>query len=91
MSAIVRGDMGTENGTVKIIQTAIVGENSFRHGRSKTNQRIDSWSFFRRQCMQYWMNVFEDLKDVDQFTGDYLDKNLIRFCFTNNQHGAGQR
>jgi hypothetical protein len=26
---------------------------------------------------------FRRLEDVGQFTGDYLDKNLIRFCFTN--------
>lgn len=84
MPAIVRSDMGTENGSVEVIQKAVVGDDSFRYGRSTTNQRIESWwSFFRRQLAQYWMNIFEEFKDDGKFTGDYLDKNLIRFCFTN--------
>ncbi len=84
MPAVVRSDMGTENGTIEVIQKAVVGDDSFRYGRSTTNQRIESWwSFFRRQLAQYWMNIFEELKDGGMFTGDFIDKNLIRFCFTN--------
>ena len=84
MPVNVQADMGTENGTVEIIQTAVVGENSFHYGWSTTNQRIESWwSFFADSAHSIGMNIFEDLKDVGHFTGDYLDKNLIRFCFTN--------
>ena len=39
--------------------------------------------FFTDSAHSIGMNIFEDLKDVGHFTGDYLDKNLIRFCFTN--------
>ena len=35
--------------------------------------------FLRRQHAQFWMNLFQDLKDSDSFSGDFLDKSLIQF------------
>lgn len=45
--AVIRADFGTENGMVEVLQRSLVGRNSFRYGRSTTNQRIECWwSFF---------------------------------------------
>ena len=46
------------------------------------NQRIEwMWGLVRRQGMQYWINFFQRLVDEDVFNGEYLDVNLVRFCF----------
>ena len=87
---LVRIDRGTENGHIQIFQTflrkdhidSLAGEHSFRYGQSVANQRIEGWwSILRRECTQFWMNIFSYLKDDGHFSGDFLDKNLIRFCF----------
>ena len=89
---IVRADRGTENGHVAIMQTLLrsshqddhSGDRSFIYAKSTTNQRIESWwAILRKQCTQNWMNVFSGLKNSGHFSGDHLDKNLIRFCFLN--------
>jgi len=81
--AVIRADFGTENGMVEVLQRSLVGRNSFRYGRSTTNQRIECWwSFLRRQCIQHWMDVMEDIRDEGLFSGDVLDKSLIQYCFT---------
>ena len=86
----VRADRGTENGIVRDLQTflrrnhedGLADQRSFVYGRSVANQRIEAWwSILRRQTTQFWMNTFAELKDNDQFDGEYLDKNLIQFCF----------
>lgn len=88
----VRSDMGTENGTVEKMQTAIrqlfvTEENhkpAFIYGRSTSNQRIESWwSVLRKQNAQYWMNLFEMLKDEGLYNGTFVDKSLIQYCFLN--------
>lgn len=82
--AIIRADMGTENRLVDVLQTLLVGENSFRYGRSTTNQRIEGWwAFLRKHCTQYWIDILEDIKDEGLFSGDELDKSLMQYCFTN--------
>ncbi|KAL7373453.1 hypothetical protein ABVT39_007148 [Epinephelus coioides] len=56
------------------------GEGSFIYGCSTSNQRIESWwGVLRKQSVQFWMDIFQTLKD----DGDFLDKNLIQFCFLN--------
>lgn len=86
--AIVRCDRGTENGHVEIMQTLMrrehaAGNRSFIYGKSIANQRIESWwGILRKECSQHWINVFSQLKDDGTFSADFLDKNLIRFCFT---------
>lgn len=89
---IVRADLGTENSYVKRMQPflrrmgndAFAGARSFLQGSSHHNQRIEGWwSFLRKHCIQYWMNVFSQLKEDGSFTGTFLDKSLIQFCFSN--------
>lgn len=86
----VRADRGTENGIVKDLQTflrrnhqdSLADQRSFVYGKSIANQRIEAWwSILRKECVQFWINTFSDLKENDQFSGDFLDKNLIQFCF----------
>lgn len=85
---IVRADMGTENGTVRQLQIFLredvtCNPNSvFLYGTSRCNQRIESWwGILRKEFAQFWMNVFESFKDDGYYSGDYLDQELIRFCF----------
>ncbi|XP_033646691.1 uncharacterized protein LOC117305911 [Asterias rubens] len=89
---VIRSDFGTENGTVRQMQhfmrtncqDAFAGDRSFLQGTSKSNQRIECWwSVFRKHCTQYWMNLFEELKDDGHFSGDFLDTSLIQLCFMN--------
>ena len=85
----VRADLGTENGHIEQMMKFLrhyhddeYANNCFVYGSSNHNQRIEGWwAFLRKHFAQYWMNKFQDLKDTDKFCGDYLDKNLIRFCF----------
>ena len=85
----VRADLGTENGTVRELQI-FLRENDhtcdqnrvFLYGTSRCNQRIESWwGILRKEFTQFWMNVFESFKDDGHFSGDFLDHELIRFCF----------
>jgi len=78
----MRADMGTENVIVEQLQTFLRGaQNAFIYGRSVNNQRIEAWwGILRRECAQFWINVFEELSDED-FTGSFLDKSLVQFCF----------
>ena len=89
--AVIRSDRGTENGLLREMQVFIrrnhgdqhAAENSFRYGKSTTNQRIEwQWGMNRKHGIQYWMNLFQKLKEDWNFSGDLLDKSLIRFCFT---------
>ncbi len=46
---------------------------SFIYGSSNHNQRIESWwAFLRTHMSQYWMDLFQELKDNDQFSGDFV-------------------
>jgi hypothetical protein len=64
--AIVRADIGTENGYVQVLQRfmraghdAFAGKRSFIVGKNIANQRIEAWwSTLRKECSQYWINVF---------------------------------
>ena len=52
-------------------------------GKSCLNQKIESWwAILRKQNAQYYMEFFNAMKQNGVFTGTYLDKNLMRFCFT---------
>jgi len=78
----VRADLGTENVNVEQMQLFLRGDQSaFIYGRSVNNQRIECWwGMLRRQNMQFWINLFEELKEED-FTGSFIDKSLVQFCF----------
>ncbi|KAL4009634.1 hypothetical protein ACER0C_003486 [Sarotherodon galilaeus] len=88
----LRADRGTENGCVEQMQMflrrnhtdSFAGEKSFLYGRSTANQRIEGWwATLRKQSAQFWMNLFQSFQDDGHFTGDFLDKSLIQFCFLN--------
>ena len=87
---IIRGDKGTENAQVRDLQRffrrngddAFHGMRSFMYGRSTSNQRIESWwGFLRKQCVEYWLAFFDQIKADGYFDGGFLDKNLVLFCF----------
>ncbi|PIK52036.1 hypothetical protein BSL78_11049 [Apostichopus japonicus] len=90
---IVRADLGTENSSVRDMQMFLrrngrdrhAAQRSFLYGRSTSNQRIEFWwSILRKQCTEFWINLFSNLRDVETaFDGSYLDKDLIQFCFLN--------
>ena len=86
----VRADYGTENGVVRDMQTflrrnhrdGLADTKSFVYGQSVANQCIEAWwSILRKQNAQHWMNIFSELKDDGDFTGNFIDKSLIQFCF----------
>lgn len=86
----IRADNGTENGHVANMQVFLrrnhtdifAKDNRFIYGRSTGNQRIESWwGILRKQSVQFWMNMFKALQGNGHFTGDFLDKSLIHFCF----------
>lgn len=85
----IRADLGTENGTVRELQIILRDcedntNDAFLYGTSKCNQRIESWwGILRKESAQFWMDVFKTLKEDGNFIGDFLDVNLIRFCFMN--------
>ena len=84
---ILRTDMGTENIFIAQAQTFLGRdspnpEKSHMYGKSTANQRIECfWAQLRKECIQFWINLFGHLKDVGYFTGTNLDKSLIQFCF----------
>ena len=84
----MRGDPGTENVLVKQFQNTLLANRRNGHnyaylvGKSTANQRIESfWGQLRKQCMEFWICLFRDLQDTGKFTGDFLDKQLLMFCF----------
>lgn len=88
----VRTDLGTENRHIEHIQTFLRNQNfsnqntlpPFIYGTSQHNQRIESWwCILRKEHAQFWMNLFESLKDNNYFNGTFIDKSLIQFCFLN--------
>ena len=87
---VVRTDLGTENTRVRDIQgflrrngdDGMAGDNAFTQGASTSNQRIEQWwGFLRRECAEYWIDLFNKMEIDGKFDGTYLDVNLIQFCF----------
>lgn len=89
--AKIRADKGTENTIIEQLQMFLrrnhndshAGEKSFVYGSSNLNQRIEwFWGLLRKECLQFWMDIFQMIKDeFESFSGNQLDKGLIRFCF----------
>lgn len=87
---LLRTDMGTENVVLRDIQQYLrqndeddrAGERSFITGASTANQRIESWwGLMRKEGVEHWIQQLGELKDEGLFTGDFLDKALVQFCF----------
>ena len=71
----IRSDLGPENPSVEQMTTSFLRDT----GSSNHNQRIEQWwGFLRKHHAQYWMNIFQDLKEQDHISGDF-DKNRIQF------------
>lgn len=84
--SMMRGDMGTENGHVAQMPEILSAKDSFFNGKSTHNQRIKSfWSILRKECTQFWIDELTTLKN-GSFTGDFIDKNLVQFCFIKLVH-----
>ncbi|KAJ8967728.1 hypothetical protein NQ314_002674 [Rhamnusium bicolor] len=88
----LRSDLVTENVVVERIQKALhelFNESNstmpaFLYGRSTHNQRIEAWwAMLQKHNAQFWMNLFEMLKDDNLFDETFLDKSLIQYCFMN--------
>ena len=87
---IVRADMGTENTVVCELQRflredgedSFQGDKSFLYGKSSCNQRIECWwGMLRKECVDFWIDMFKKLRDDGDFDGTFADQNLILFCF----------
>jgi len=87
---IVRADMSTENSRIRDGQRFLrrhgcdefANEKSFLYGRSTSNQRIESWwAFLCKECVQFWMDTLNLLKESGHFSGYDCDKNLTQLCF----------
>ncbi|KAJ8300624.1 hypothetical protein KUTeg_022143 [Tegillarca granosa] len=87
-SRFVHADYGIEIWHVKNFQKFLMrhlqdGERSYIDGTSSANHRIEScWSYLRRQHLHFWIEAFRELLDNGNFSGNFIDKNLIQFCFT---------
>ena len=87
---IVRADFGTENGQIQDFQhflrqnnTDSLVQHAYIEGASTLNQRIESWwGFLRKECAQFWMDLFKDLSQRGLYDGSFLDKSIVQFCFT---------
>uniref|UniRef100_A0A8W8I469 Integrase core domain-containing protein n=1 Tax=Magallana gigas TaxID=29159 RepID=A0A8W8I469_MAGGI len=80
----VRGDRGTENKDIADMQSVLTPYGTFVYGASTGNQRIEAfWRHLRMECCQFWIEFFGHLRDIGEFSGDIIDKNLVQFVFMN--------
>lgn len=79
---LIRGDLGTENGKVAEFQNFMTDTESFLYGTSQHNQRIERWwGILRKEFAQFWMNLFGAMRDEGLYCGDFVEQNLLQFCF----------
>ncbi|XP_061167357.1 uncharacterized protein LOC133176218 [Saccostrea echinata] len=87
---IIRGDAGTENGTVAAMQNFLredeedsFSKKSFIYGKSTHNQRIERWwGILRGKCTDRWIHHFKELEKDGHFTiGDKLHTALVQYCY----------
>ncbi|MEQ2182533.1 hypothetical protein GOODEAATRI_023306, partial [Goodea atripinnis] len=84
---VVRGDLGTENVSVRDFQCLLhpIHPNdpldSYLEGASTAKQRIEYWwRFLRTECMEFWLSLFADIRDNGFFDRGFLDKSILQFC-----------
>lgn len=90
-SRVIRADRGTENGNIAVTQhffrrlarDDFGAEKSFMYGRSTANQRIEAWwGILRKQCSDWWIKYFKDLRDAGLFCDDEIvHRECLKFCF----------
>lgn len=88
---ILRSDRGTENTIVGQLQIYFrlrdtderSAYRSFIMGKSTSNQRVESlWSILRRQCLDFWINLFKDMRDYGLYNdGNMFHSQCLMFCF----------
>ena len=91
LPCIVRADRGSENVHIERIQMFLRGDHddefsgphSFLYGKSTGNQRIESWwGILRKQCVNFWMNLFKDMVSRGILnTDDKLNCLCLKYCF----------
>ena len=91
LPCILRCDHGTENVHLRDVQEYLrrngrdyfAGVNSFIRGKSSSNQRIEAWwGILRKQCVNYWMNLFKDMISFGLLdTSDSVHIHALRFSF----------
>ena len=84
----VVGDHGTENVFVTATQRFLTrfnvdSRNSFKYGKSKSNQRIEElWSSVRRFCINFWVNFFRDLVETGRCNNtSNMESECLLHCF----------
>lgn len=83
----VRGDLGTENGYIKTFQNFFrnVGHGhhiAYLQGASTANTRIESfWGQLRKEVTDFYLCIFHLMQEDGDYVGDFVDKNLLLFCF----------
>ena len=79
----VRVDAGTENVNLKTLHEVLRNDdNGAIVGRSTANVRIESWwGQYRRGGAEYYIALFNLIQSDGDFVGDFVDKELVRFCF----------
>ncbi|XP_030585163.1 uncharacterized protein LOC115780219 [Archocentrus centrarchus] len=84
----VRLDLGTENVHVAQMHRFLHFSDSdsetdhVTFGASTGNQRVERWwLILRSQCVQYWIDLFDKLREDGHFSDSFLDKSLVQFCF----------
>jgi hypothetical protein len=78
-------DAGTENVNVAKMQMFLHDDEEGKSvivGASTSNVRIESWwGQYRKHNAEYFIGLFHGLQSQGNFSGDELDKELVRFCF----------
>ena len=87
----VVGDKGNKNVNIAASQRffrrnendSSAGYNSFRYGKSISNQRIEAlWSQLRRSCTNWWINFFKDLITLGKYDNtSVVDVECALFSF----------
>ena len=79
----IRVDAGTENVTmIRMHKFFTDNDDSAIIGTSTLNTRIESWwGQYRRANSEFFIAMFHELQATGDYTGDAIDKELVRFCF----------
>ena len=84
---IMRTDPGTENACIRDFHKYLLrnrdpeGNYVYLCGSSTANQRIEAfWGQLRKECIEYWLEGLHELQHSGDYSGDFLDKNILQMC-----------